>query len=563
MGIVGASLLTVVTAYVAYDEFKREYRQAQDNLTILSEVLATGTRATFAAIDRGLELAAKEYGERLDARAVIDEDEAHRYLARIKDSVPYLRGLGWFDKDGRRVASSFGTGRPPLDIAGAPNFETHRADARSGLFVSPPVPAAAFPGEWIVTVSRRVTTEDGAFAGVVNGIVDTGSIFGSYSDLARRSGITFALLHASGKMIVRLPDAPGATGRDMSARPLFSRDLANADRGVSTATSPFQNVEVMRAFYKLPDLPIVVVVNRTVLAILADWRARQYANAIFVLGFIVAIIFGSVVLLRQYRHILRRQAELTAAKAAAEASNRAKSAFLSNMSHELRTPLNAVIGFGEIIAGRAAGRQDDAQLAGYAEDIVESGRRLLGVVNNVLDLSRIELSHFVLKMGDVAIDGILRACVAALRERSERRHRSRDEAGGRCDGQGRCGAASAGVPQHSRQRHSLHAARRARRDRDQCAVRRHCRHRHRGQRAGHDRGGTRNRAATLRPGSRRAHAAERRPGPRPLDRRAFHPPARRNACDPQQEGSRHAGGGQADPVAAKSPRPVMRLQAKR
>jgi len=419
MGIVGASLLTAVTAYVAYDEFKREYRHAQDNLTILSEVLATGTRATFAAIDRGLELAAKEYGERLDARAVIDEDEAHRYLARIKDSVPYLRGLGWFDKDGRRVASSFGTARPPLDIAGAPNFETHRADARSGLFVGAPVPAKAFPGEWIVTVSRRVTTEDGAFAGVVNGIVDTGSIFGSFSDMARQSGITFALLHASGKMIVRLPDAPGTTGRDMSARPLFSRDLANADRGVSTATSPFQNVEVMRAFYKLPDLPIVVVVHRTVLAILADWRARQYANAIFVLGFIVAIIFGSAVLLRQYRHILRRQAELTAAKAAAEASDRAKSAFLSNMSHELRTPLNAVIGFGEIIAGRAAGRQDDAQLAEYAEDIVESGRRLLGVVNNVLDLSRIELSHFVLKMGDVAIDGILRASVAALRERSE------------------------------------------------------------------------------------------------------------------------------------------------
>jgi signal transduction histidine kinase len=83
-------------------------------------------------------------------------------------------------------------------------------------------------------------------------------------------------------------------------------------------------------------------------------------------------------------------AELDEARAKAEASSRGKSEFLANMSHELRTPLNAIIGFGEIIGREMFGPLGNAKYRDYAGDIIMSSTHLLSLVNDMLDLSRIE-----------------------------------------------------------------------------------------------------------------------------------------------------------------------------
>ena len=74
----------------------------------------------------------------------------------------------------------------------------------------------------------------------------------------------------------------------------------------------------------------------------------------------------------------------------AESANRAKSAFLANMSHELRTPLNAIMGFSEVMKDQHLGPMNNPRYVDYAADILASGRYLLGIINDILDLSKIE-----------------------------------------------------------------------------------------------------------------------------------------------------------------------------
>jgi two-component system cell cycle sensor histidine kinase PleC len=86
----------------------------------------------------------------------------------------------------------------------------------------------------------------------------------------------------------------------------------------------------------------------------------------------------------------------------AQFANAAKTVFLANMSHELRTPLNAVIGFSEMIAGRALG-ESSQRYFDYANDIQASGRYLLSIIEDLLDMSRIELGQMQLKEEAVAL----------------------------------------------------------------------------------------------------------------------------------------------------------------
>ena len=128
---------------------------------------------------------------------------------------------------------------------------------------------------------------------------------------------------------------------------------------------------------------------------------------------------GAVVSL--YSDITERKAgeeRMALALAQAELANRAKSDFLANMSHELRTPLNAIIGFSEAVSSELLGPVPDKKQLEYIKDIHSSGLLLLSIINDVLDMSKIEAGKLELAREQVAVQPLIREAVRMVSERA-------------------------------------------------------------------------------------------------------------------------------------------------
>jgi two-component system cell cycle sensor histidine kinase PleC len=116
-----------------------------------------------------------------------------------------------------------------------------------------------------------------------------------------------------------------------------------------------------------------------------------------------------------------REEALTQAKATAEEANRAKTDFLSTMSHELRTPLNAIIGFTDMMLTGVFGPIGSAKYLEYTKDVHRSGRLLLDMINEILDLSKIEAGRYELYPEDLNVAPIVKDCVSVLSVTAQQR----------------------------------------------------------------------------------------------------------------------------------------------
>ncbi len=114
-----------------------------------------------------------------------------------------------------------------------------------------------------------------------------------------------------------------------------------------------------------------------------------------------------------------RRSEAEAAKLQADAANRAKSDFLANMSHELRTPLNAIIGFSDVMINGMSGPMTDEQIE-FLGDIGTSGKHLLSLINDILDLSKVEAGKMQLEPGTLNVEELLENSLEMFREKALR-----------------------------------------------------------------------------------------------------------------------------------------------
>ncbi len=115
----------------------------------------------------------------------------------------------------------------------------------------------------------------------------------------------------------------------------------------------------------------------------------------------------------------RRSTELARARDDAQAANRTKSEFLANISHELRTPLNAIIGFSEVMQAEIYGALGDRRYAEYAGDIHRSGQHLLEIINDILDLAKVEAGKLELRTDRVDVGQLFTACERLMQSKAD------------------------------------------------------------------------------------------------------------------------------------------------
>jgi two-component system cell cycle sensor histidine kinase PleC len=115
----------------------------------------------------------------------------------------------------------------------------------------------------------------------------------------------------------------------------------------------------------------------------------------------------------------RVKANSTEAWRRAEEADRAKALFLATMSHELRTPLNAILGFSEVMKNEVLGSHSTPSYREYSNDIHGSGQHLLSLINEILELARIESGHYTLVEEDVRLGDLIRDVVAEMEPRAK------------------------------------------------------------------------------------------------------------------------------------------------
>jgi signal transduction histidine kinase len=448
IGVAVIAVTILASALTIWDLRANAIETSRRGITNLGVVLAEQASRSVQAVD----LVLREAYDRVLATGVttpeefrrrLATEEMYRFLADRPKNLPQAAGLSLIDDAGKVINLSTSWPPPPVDTADRDYFRYLRDHDDGGVFLSAPV-RNRVSGSWQIYRVRRVDGPDARFLGLVLGAIELQYYEEFYNAITLPGDWSVSLARRDGTVLARYPHVESALGQKLPDDwPWFDR--VEAGGGTFRAPGFIDHEMRLISVHPLQDLPFVVTVTVAESTILADWRRQSAIIAVgtlcTVLGF--AVLFHALGaqfhcleqseaslaarnaeleasrtrLERQTGELVRAAEQLRGAKEEAEAASRTKSQFLANMSHELRTPLNAILGFAEIIRDQVAGLATERRRE-YAEHIHDAGRHLLGIIGDVLDLSKVEVGRLELHKEWVTIDEIVRACRRLVAERA-------------------------------------------------------------------------------------------------------------------------------------------------
>ncbi|MFD2264963.1 sensor histidine kinase [Lacibacterium aquatile] len=277
-----------------------------------------------------------------------------------------------------------GKGDARVSAAGREYFQTLMRGDDPGMVIGVPLKAAD-TGSFIIPIAKRVADNPYGVAVIALGLPVR--IFSDhYASLGGGRSGSANLYRRDGALLTPAM-GPGGQEPNREKPSWFPTDVDAEDVGGGFLSDPGH--QALIAYRFVDEYPLVAVAYQPLEEALAGHMQQRTFSLILVSIATAVVLLGAFFLLRLEMARDREGEKLAAALMAADAANAAKSDFLARMSHELRTPLNAILGFSEIIAEGMFGAITE-RYRDYASDIRRSGKHLLSLINDILDIARIE-----------------------------------------------------------------------------------------------------------------------------------------------------------------------------
>jgi signal transduction histidine kinase len=349
----------------------------------------------------------------------------YAHLKTLRSGSPNLNEIGWFDAEGQRVASSERPDSLRTSVAGENFFKVLQNEEADRLYISTPMHAGSI---WWFGLHLRLEDAVGSFAGVASGTIDPEEFSRVYRSLELGPGMSATMYRYDGTVLAHTPDGGQVLGRSVVATDLFRTHLLHSGAGTFHGASEFDGSAMISSYATIQGAGegLVVKVNILRSQALDEFWDQLLGQTIESVLSIAMLLAGAALFVSSLRRRERLEAELReavsaarAAAAQAEEANRAKSEFLANMSHELRTPLNAVIGFSALIDRQIKGPIGHEAYRGYARDISTSGEHLLGIINDILDLSKVEAGKLELHEEQIDLASVFRSAARLVEPKAK------------------------------------------------------------------------------------------------------------------------------------------------
>jgi len=417
--IYGTSFALALTFFAlffqsAWGDYRHTLKESYITAGSYNKILEEYVLRTLGAIDILLGAEA-EHAKLHPSSAETSHADYDRRLVQATNAIPAVWGLVVLDKNGVVLAQSRPLPPPPEGYSQTPFFRAHRQGESEGLFIGAPFysPSAE---RWFVGFSRRLSCSGGGFCGAILALVPPGFMKEFIAGMNVSPDSLFALIRSDGVVLASEPPESLKPGEDLSGNSLFSRIIYLTESGVYETTDPATGRARISGFRRLEAYPLVVAFSLDFHHALAGWREEQEWKLVFTLVGALLSLAMAQLLVRMIR-ARHRATEAARALENADLANLAKSEFLANMSHELRTPLNSVIGFAELLAKQSHGPLD-AKYLDYSQHIKESSIHLLSIINDILDLAKIESGRMELNQQNFDPRETIASSLLFVRERA-------------------------------------------------------------------------------------------------------------------------------------------------